>query len=347
MTELGMIYRLLRAAFDGGVPEMEEGKCTSQQWWQLFCLLQRNHVAAVTAEAVTRLPKEARPPREVLVPWLAECEKVRKWSQYQREVEREIIRVMGRHGVDTLVLKGSHVATYYPQPLLREYGDLDLYFYHRHAQADRIASQELGARVRTDAHHHSKYDYRGVTVESHYDFVNRHTPWSNRRYEAMLKRLAPTATFEVLFLLRHMAGHFASSRITLRDLCDWYLTWRKKAGEIDLAEVERAVAQFQMRTFVTALGILVERHFGYRIPIVRYALEDVVVERVERDIVYGSAGSQEHPVENLGRLTWKWRRYRANQWKYKLVYPSISGLAILVSSLVSHTAKPQSILHKM
>ena len=261
----------------------------SKDWWSLFRLLQRNHLVALTAETVAALDV----PREVKIPWLAEADKAVRWYQYQHEVQDEIVEVMAKRGIETLVLKGTHIAQYYPTPELREFGDLDLYFYNKHDEADRVAREVLKVEVSNDAHHHSKYNYRGVTVESHYDFVNVHYPPSNRRYEALLKELVSNnsikdsrtqshkdsksqgqlstfnfqlSTFEILFLLRHMACHFASSRITLRDLADWALTCRALQDKVDWPLVERTVSDYGMTEFVSALNAIAEQRLGTQPP---------------------------------------------------------------------------------
>ena len=182
MKEIDIAFALLRAALEGQGPETDRTRRLSR-WWRLFRLLQQNHVAALTADT-DGCPEV---PREVLMPWLAESDKAERWHRYQAEVQQDIVDTMKQHGIETLVLKGTHTGTVLPMPERRRFGDLDLYFYDRHDEADRVASEVLKVEVGNDAHHHSKYNYRGVTVESHYDFLNVHYPPSNRRYEALLK----------------------------------------------------------------------------------------------------------------------------------------------------------------
>ena len=342
---------MLRAALGGGKDELPA--MDTHQWWSVFKLLRANHVTALTAEAA--VAQEI--PREVKIPWLAECDKAVRWHRYQKEVQQDIIDTMQKHDIETLVLKGTHTAQYYPRPELREFGDLDLYFYDRHDEADRVASEMLKVTVSNDAHHHSKYNYRGVTVESHYDFVNRHYPPSNRHYEALLKSLVdeknplptthyPLPTCEILFLLRHMAGHFAASRITLRDLVDWTLSCQALADKVDWGTVDKAIHDFGMEPFVSALNTIAEQRLGihHSSLITHYPLPTTHYPLIEHDIVYGSV--DDHTDDGIGRLGWKLRRWRALGWKRKMVYND-NSLRLLLSSLTSHATKPQSILHKM
>ena len=339
MDERGLAFGILRSALNGDSPYLGTRPIDASTWWSLFRLLQKNHVAALCYRSAAA----AAAPRDVLVPWLAEHEKAVGWHRYQAEVQQEIVDAMRSRGIDTLVLKGTHTARYWPQPETREFGDLDLYFYDKHSEADRTAREVLRAEVTNEAHHHSRFDYRGVTVESHYDFVNRHFPPSNRRYDDMLKAMAPSATFEVLFLLRHAAGHFASSRITLRDLVDWALTCRALEHEVDWPLVQRTIDDYGMRPFASALSTVVEKQMGISLPIAPASSLDVD-ERFERDIVYGTVG--DHSADGLGRLGWKMRRWRALGWKRRMVYND-SSIALLATNLTSHAARPYTIMHKV
>ena len=362
-SEIDIAFALVRSAIDGTVPEVEH--MDASQWWSLFRLMQQNHVAAMTADTVAALDV----PREVKIPWLAERDKAERWHRYQREVQQEIVDTMARHGIETLVLKGTHTAQYYPQPELREFGDLDLFFYDKHDEADRMAEKELGVTVSDKSHHHTKYDYRGVTVESHYDFLNTHYPPSNRRYETLLKELTPSnsspklgeehevqwtsavraeecaPTFEVLFLLRHMACHFAASRITLRDLIDWALTCRALQDKIDWSLVEKTIHDYGMTEFVAALNTIVSQRLGIQIS-TNSQLSTLNSQLIERDLVYGDKACEESHVDGLPRLQWKLRRWRALAWKRRMVF-SDSETRLLLASLTSHAEKPASILHKM
>ena len=344
MKDQEILFRLIRSAIDGQPPYLGTKPVDAAQWWILFRLAQRGHVAAITSVAIADMDI----PRDVKIPWLAEREKVSSWYRYQLEVQEEVVKVMKRHLIDTLVLKGTHLAQYYPQPELREFGDIDLYFYSRHDEADEIAHRELGVTVLSDSQHHTKYNIRGVTVESHYDFINRYYPHSNGCLEASLKKMAPSANFEVLFLMRHLAGHFAASHITLRDISVFYLTCRALHSDVNWPVVQDMVNRSGMAPFAATLCSIVERRFDYRVPLSFpvYIIGNDTAENVEHDIIYGSRYSDDHNTDGLARLPWKVRRWFANRWKRRMVY-SDSEVSLLIASLTSHIAKPRSILHKV
>ena len=142
-----------------------------------------------------------------------------------------------------------------------------------------------------------------------------------------------------------MAGHFAASRITLRDLVDWYLTCNKLQDKVDWSMVRETVEQYGMTSFARAVCDIVEHRFDYRMPLTFEGGPDATEERnrVEHDSVYGSV--DDHATDGLGRLRWKMRRWHSLAWKRKMVYCD-NSISLWFSSMLSHAERPHSILHK-
>ena len=221
--------------------------------------------------------------------------------------------------------------------------------YDKHPdEADKLIAETLHVTPHNDSHHHSKYNHHGVTIESHFDFVNTHTPPSNKAYEQMLKQLDPHgATFEALFLARHHSCHFASDRITLRNLCDWALFLQARSHEIDLAMVADAFRQFNMHQFVGALEAIRTRMLHMPgIPELHFEISEKLYQRVLNDILHGEFNVPDPEKPGLRRLVWKLRRHSANHWKHSITCNDTYS-ATMISSLFSHLKKPKSILKKM
>lgn len=287
----------------------------AHRWWPLFKLLQRHHVSALASLAVERMDV----PREVKIPWLNEREKAIDWYCYQLEVQRDIVSIMQKHGIETVVLKGTCLAQYYPWPELREFGDLDLYF-PCHKEADDVAHRVMGVDIVGDVHHHTKYDYRGVTVESHYDFFNIHYPGSNRRYNRMLASRVSSPTFDVLHFIRHAAIHFADNGLKLRDLCDWALLVSRDK-DVDWNTVKSEVGRFGMNDFVATLDRVTYTWLGVASPL-RLGAPNGAAERMVDDIF--NSHSQKDGFQ----------QYFQNHWKRKLAFGD-SAASLLFHKAVS------------
>lgn len=341
------VFALLRKglgieAGKGGTVVLDE-----KQWGQLFNLSQQHGVTAIMFDGIMQLDEDNRPPRKIKIAWSAEQYKVEEDYGRKSRVEQKLLRFFEQNNIPTLVLKGSALSALYPTPSHRTSADIDLYHYDKQPQADNLVKTKLGLPVSNEAHHHTKYTFDGVTVESHYDFVNQYIPHSNRKYESMLKTLAPTPTFEALFLLRHMAGHFASSRITLKNLCDWALFVEKHRADVDWNTVGKATVQYDMQHFVGALMHILEKHLHIESPDgINYDVDRDISQRVLNDILDNEFGEADPKDVSLKRLVWKIRRFRANRWKIPLCY-SESPFQYGCQSIFGHLLKPHSILKKM
>jgi len=145
-------------------------------------------------------------------------------------------------GVQPVVLKGFGLASLYPTPYLRNWGDLDIYVgpeqYHQAA--------EILREVFPHAKHHDEeweelkhYNFvmpEGL-VEMHRTSVKLENPWDNRYFwklekEAMkpenlqwveiedVKFAIPEAKFNMLFTFFHAWFHFIEEGLGFKQICD-------------------------------------------------------------------------------------------------------------------------------
>lgn len=316
MTETDIAFALLRSAIDGSVPKLEQ--IETNMWWSVFRLVQRHHVVALTYDVAVR----CEVPRAVLMPWLSEREKAIGWHRYQLKVQQDIVDTMRQNNIPVTVLKGTHTAQYYPQAEMREFGDLDLYFGDRHAAADEVARRKLNVTVDVTPHHHTKYDYRGVTVESHFEFFNRYYPGSNKRYNQMLASMGASQTFDVLHFLRHAAIHFAAQRLSLRDLCDWaFIVANGK--EVDWRTVETEMKRFGMSMFAATLDGITHSRLGIASTMYKGTPSDYLIP-MENDIFHGKQ-SDNTPSQYL-HSRWKRRLAFGDSEPSLLLHKAISRL---------------------
>lgn len=343
------IFSLLRTAlFDHQIDGKAFETLNERDWMELYRIAQFHKMTGILCDGIDMLPSNIRPPRQQWMHWLAEREKTEMRHKHKTRVLKHLLNLFEQHNIPAIELKGSTLSQYYPIPQHRHFSDIDLYHFDQHAQADKLIAETLHVTPHNDSHHHSKYNHHGVTIESHFDFVNTHTPPSNKAYEQMLKQLDPHgATFEALFLARHHSCHFASDRITLRNLCDWALFLQARSHEIDLTMVADAFRQFNMHHFVGALEAIRTRMLHMpTIPELHFEISEKLYLRVLNDILHGEFNVPDPEKPGLRRLVWKLRRHRVNHWKLSITCNDTYS-ATMVSSLLSHLKKPKSILKKM
>lgn len=126
MDELLVICKLVRMAVFG----TEEEIPTGVNWPKLFADSGINGVSAICYEAVKRLPADRQPDFSLMLRWDLSAQGIREGFHRRHEVTRELRSLLEGRGISMLLLKGETLADNYPQPDLRESGDVD--FVARH-----------------------------------------------------------------------------------------------------------------------------------------------------------------------------------------------------------------------
>lgn len=332
---------------------------TPSLWEELLQMAVAHNVVAIVYEAIEQLPAEQQPPRQVMLKFAVMADRSIQRFRQRSEVIGELLDMYASAGIPTMIVKGISIARFYPNPELRTFSDVDTYHFGQIKEADALAAERLGITPDDDVHHHTKWVYKGVLVENHYDFVNTKSHLSNRDFEQLLKAEAENAIesewqghkvlfasprFNALFLMRHMAGHYAAERVSLRHLLDWKVFVEKCGSEVDWADVYAIFDRFKMRPFVDAVrGILVDYYDLAPELLPAPQQEDKALEeRIVNDILYSEFSVKCPKKGAVSIVWWKIRRFWANRWKHRLVYRE-SWLHSFLQMTYSHLLKPKTI----
>lgn len=222
---------------------------SADEWADLYREAVRQTMAAVLFAGISRLPAEQRPPRTLLLQWFALTERTREMN---RRMNSETVRVCGeleRAGFGVVVLKGQGVATGYPDPSLRQPGDIDAWvvrdggkdFPRGNFRAVTDHARRLDPQASVQLLH-TDFRLSALTeVEAHfwpsYFFSPLHQHrlrrWATRRLPEQLAHrtrltgtdgdvCTPTAEFNTVFLLLHIYRHLFHEGIGLRQLLDYH-----------------------------------------------------------------------------------------------------------------------------
>lgn len=330
-----------------------------REWNELLVFAQQHNVLPLLCDGIASQRKQIPPKAFSKLVGLT----VVGEDKYAERVDviKTLAKLFTEHNIPLMVLKGYGVSLYYPQPNHRTFSDVDTYNFGKLEDADKVLSEQLGVEIDVDVHHHTTCVYRGVLIENHYDFVNTSAHNSNARFEKILKAeaekgclahkigeeeiLLPSPMFNALFLMRHMALHYAAERVSVRHLCDWKQFVEAEGNNIDWQLVQTIYKQFNMNRFADAISAICIDHLGLDARLVPNIERNAKLEeRVLNDILYAEF-DEEKPNGGLFRIVWwKTRRFFANSWKHKLIYNE-SVLRTFIQSSYSHLLKPKTIKH--
>jgi hypothetical protein len=291
--------------------------------------------------------------------WIGEVSQLyeQRYEQYLHAIST-LAGFYNSHGYKMMVLKGYACSLNWPKAQHRPVGDIDIWQFGENKEADALLVSEKGIKLDNSHHHHTIFYWGDFMVENHYDFINVYHHKSNMALEKELKRLGeddthfvevfgekvylPSPNLHALFLLKHTMNDFTSSSMTLRQLLDWAFHVEIFRREIDWRWLEKVLDKFYLKLFFDCINAICVEDLGFDASIFPYVqLNPMIKERVLDDILHPKYSVRE-PSSLLPRLMYKFRRWKANEWKHKLCYKE-SMWSAFWSGVWGHLLKPSSI----
>ena len=242
-TYYSHLFLLLRAGFGQSMANLE--LLSAEEWGLLYKQASKQSLIGILYEAINRLPKGNRPPVPVLMRLAYEAEAVKGMNLLQNKEAARLTSLFVAEGVRTAVLKGQANSRLYPDPLIRQPGDIDLWVEGGRENVLALLKKMHFPVGPCSRHHvHLPKDANGVTVEIHYRASSgSRNPFANRRLQAYLnselKNLelvpegfyVPSFRFALVMQLSHIYQHLFGGGIGLRQLVDYYVLLQNASSE--------------------------------------------------------------------------------------------------------------------
>lgn len=328
-------------------------------WSAVRELARQQGLSAIALDGVEKLSAEQRPSQKVLLEWIGEVLQgyEHNFERYKRTLG-EMAAFYNAHGYKMMVLKGYACALDWPKLAHRPCGDIDIWQFGQQKMADACLVKERKLKIDNSHHHHTIFCWDGFMVENHYDFIEVHRLKSNNELERIFKELGsddhyythvngekiflPSPNLNALFLIRHMASHFAAVSITLRQILDWAFFVKKHGNKVDWKWLLPIIKQYHLWDFFNIVNAICVEELGFDaniFPDVQF--NPLLKARIFNDIMYPVFG-EETPHQLFPRLIFKYRRWKGNAWKQKLCFAESRSSAFW-GGLWNHILKPSSI----
>lgn len=221
-------------------------KCLSrnpleEEWQMLYAMCQQQTVAGVVFSVLDSLSlKGQKPPQSILYDWIGLTERIRSRNVLANKRCAELQDYFSKNGFHTCILKGQGNALMYPEPLLRQCGDIDVWVDGKKEDLVKFVKGKY-PDVKAKYHHIDFPIFSDIPVEVHYKPSFSCVPWDNMRLQQYYNdnrtgqfvhkaRFAsdnveitiPTPAFNAVFQMSHMMRHFMSEGIGMRHLIDYY-----------------------------------------------------------------------------------------------------------------------------
>lgn len=242
----------------------KEVKMDREGWKNLYSVSAKHGVLALALDALPKaesfaqlelnFPKEGSlslkyglldtetyyPPFDLLTKWEIETNESKDNYQRQIEILKELMQLFVESEIKPVILNSIAIGHLYPDPSLRHYSDLDIYFGVNYSKAVKILDKK-GITVEEIDESYSKFIFRGLKIRIHNEFhfsqfTGRVKSKTDRKVNKQLKTLLtegcesieiqgaeftiPNREFNLLYYIRYMTLHFTEYGLYLRHLLD-------------------------------------------------------------------------------------------------------------------------------
>ena len=300
-----IFFASLRSQLFGGQTDASSyASLSDKEWLELFRIAAQQGVLAIVYDEVARSPKEQQPPRNINLQWALSVEAIENRYEMQRKTSAILANLFAEQNIQTVVMKGLAIGTYYPNPAHRECGDLDCWLGDGYELGNQLCEQ-IGAKVCRDFYKDATIRYRGLLVENHLFFLPIRGSRKMKALERHLRKVAlrgktsfvpetkliiPSADFNALFLTMHGLNHFLSEGIKLRHILDWALLLKAEQNNINWTEFYEWADRMHMTRFANALTAISVQHFGLEITNPQIITESPYADLILEDTLFRSEG---------------------------------------------------------
>lgn len=235
---LTLFYNVLRAALGQPLSDLSTdfANLSPEDCSFLFEMAKRQSLLGLVYDGAKKLGVPL--PRELALKWFMRVEAIRGYNGQMNMVAVRLTSLFGELGCKSAILKGQANARLYPDPGMRQPGDIDIWVSGGKASVLRLLKKQGlmdGATV-SDIHAHLAKARFGVDVEVHFVPCGcNYNPFADRRMQKFLQQeieraelvpegfYAPSVRFAMVMQLSHIRRHFFGMGIGLRQLVDYFI----------------------------------------------------------------------------------------------------------------------------
>lgn len=275
---MDIFFELIQVAL--GMREVLSRRPSDEEWAEIYELSQKQAIAGYLFPAIDKLSKLGqKPPSALLYEWIALVEQIKQRNILLNRKCIELMRMFEDVGFESCILKGQGNALMYPEPLLRQAGDIDIWV---KGKCDEIIGFcRLKAQECDIQYHHIQFPiWEDVDVEVHfipsYTLVPRHVKRTKAFFEKFEREeidgrklmseqggmYVPSKEMNLVFQMSHMAKHFFGGGIGMRQVMDYYYLLKYTKGKVNIEKVVDDLCDLGLYRFAGAVMWVLREVFG-------------------------------------------------------------------------------------
>jgi len=251
------------------------GELSDKEMTELLSLAEQQTVLGLVMDSLTR--HHVKMSKQWVFKAIALIEQVKQQGLRVSHGICDLHVVFANSGVDYVVVKGQIVASYYPEPLLRQAGDIDYYCDCKNFPLSQETIKQtwgiVGEKESSEKHVH--FERKGVVYEGHFDLLDLYSTPRNAYWQRLLDNdgkakvnigdefaftLSPT--LHVLYVFLHLYHHLLALGVGLRQFCDLAVMLHYAKDQIDMNALRKHLDELGMEKAWRACGCLLIDYLG-------------------------------------------------------------------------------------
>lgn len=249
----------------------------TKEWLKALSIAQEQAIAGVLLSALEKLPKEQLPPQPVVLQWIGLTEMTERNTRRLEQAGQMAVDFFHKEGFSCQILKGTSVGRYYPNPLRRTAGDIDVWLDGGRKKIYQFArNYDKEGKLYGVNYHHIHFhlfkdveQYKDVELEAHVWPSFLCSPFCNHQFHKFCNLYKPTKDvsstsldFDRVFILLHCYRHMNDSGVGLRQIMDYYYVLKQGFTKEERDESVKWIKRLGMYRYAAGLMWLMGEVFG-------------------------------------------------------------------------------------
>lgn len=273
-------FLLLRLALNPNNFDSFSHKLSLSDWEKIYTICKKQTLMGVVLEGVKKLDPELAPPKNILLQWFAQVEKIKERNKMLNQTVVKVSQRFLKDNFKTVILKGQGVALAYPNPLIRTCGDIDVWLDGE--RKDIIKYVKKYAPSAEIIYHHADFSViKGVDIEVHFTPSWMNNYFKNKSLQQYFNQMkeeqfansvllpdtnvpvcVPTPEFNRVYVLLHIYRHLFEEGIGLRQLVDYFYILKQDCSKEAKERSFAFIKKMGMERFCSAVMYILHAIFG-------------------------------------------------------------------------------------
>lgn len=292
---------------------------SAMQAAQIFSQAEKQAVLGLVVDSLFR--HDVKMPQQCVFKAVGLIGQIKQQSRIVNDGVVKFDELMSSADINYAIVKGQIVASCYPDPLLRQSGDIDYYCDAKNFPLSQdVIKRCWGIEVeREESDLHVHYDYQKVTYEGHFSLANLYGRKRDQYWQGLInndrgatievggkpiKTLSPT--LHTLYVFIHLYSHLLALGVGLRQFCDLAVMLHYSKDQINMDTFRMHLETLGLERAFMACGSMLVDYLGLPEKELGYTLSEQdrkYAQKVLDVVMY--RGNMGHYNKRSGFRGWK------------------------------------------